>query len=295
MPNIEIFLGDIAGPLAVAAVAVLPIAIAIVVMAHDRKRYRDQADEPFTELPLRPPGESTRAKIEELEVELDAWLLALLLIGPTFIAMYGVSPHTRLTPYLFAATAVIGCAVFIHKLRRLMVPLRAYRLGYKGERVVGQELNQLLASGFRVFHDLPFEGFNVDHVIVGPPGVYAIETKTRRKPRDIKGKDRATVTFDGTTLHFPKGTDSKPIEQARRNARTLAEWLTRSTGESVKVNAILTFPGWWVDRQAAGDVKVLNSAEIKYTYRDRAARPLTPEQIQRICHQLTERCRMPKV
>ena len=251
--------------------------------------------EPFTDMPLRPPGESTRSKIDELETNLEAAIVGLLLIGPVLLAMYGVAPHTPLTLYLYAAMGLVGWIGFTRELLRVAALLRGYRLGYTGERVVGEELNQLLASGFRVFHDIPFDGFNVDHVIVGPPGVYAVETKTRRKPRDIKGKDRATVTFDGTTLWFPKGTDSKPVEQARRNARTLAEWLSRATGEAVKVNAILTYPGWWVDRKAVSDVNVLNPTDIKHSFPVRAARPLTPEQIQRISHQLTERCRMTKV
>jgi hypothetical protein len=46
--------------------------------------------------------------------------------------------------------------------------VRPLRLGFKGERAVGEELNQLLRQGFHVFHDLPFDSFNIDHVIVGP-------------------------------------------------------------------------------------------------------------------------------
>ena len=115
--------------------------------------------------------------------------------------------------------------------------------------MVGEELNQLMASGFRVFHDLPFDGFNIDHVLVGPPGVFAVETKTRRKPADIKGLERAQVFSDGERLRFPKDKyDSKAIPQARRNAETLAKWLTSATGQRVTVSAILTLPGWMVRR-----------------------------------------------
>jgi Nuclease-related domain. len=165
---------------------------------------------------------------------------------------------------------------------------------FTGERVVGEELNQFLASGFRVFHDVPFEGFNIDHVLVGPPGIYAVETKTRRKPSDLKGTAKANVVFDGSALHFPKYRDTRSLEQARRNARTLAEWLTSATGERLEVHAVLTLPGWFVDRRAKSDVNVLNPDEIKRSFPSRPRQPLSPEQIQRIAHQLTERCRITK-
>jgi hypothetical protein len=179
------------------------------------------------------------------------------------------------------------------KLKILIRRLWDYRLGFTGERVVGEELNQLLASGFRVFHDVPFDGFNIDHVLVGTPGVYAVETKTRRKPADVQGPEKARVTFDGETLTYPKGyVDRRALEQARRNTRTLEEWLTKACGERLVANAILTLPGWWVERRAVGDVNVLNPDEIKRSFPQRPRQTLSAPQIERISYQLTERCRL---
>ncbi len=56
------------------------------------------------------------------------------------------------------------------------VLLRDCNLGFLGEQAVGEELNFLIADGWRVFHDVEFdkhpgqETFNVDHVVVGPEG-----------------------------------------------------------------------------------------------------------------------------
>jgi hypothetical protein len=52
-----------------------------------------------------------------------------------------------------------------------------------GERAVAEELSTLLVKGYWLFHDLPFEKFNIDHAVVGPKGFFVIETKTRRKPK----------------------------------------------------------------------------------------------------------------
>ena len=46
-----------------------------------------------------------------------------------------------------------------------------------GERLVGETLNQLSGDTTYVFHDIPGERFNVDHIIVSTRGVYVIETK----------------------------------------------------------------------------------------------------------------------
>lgn len=283
----------VVGIVLVLLVAFAPTFFVASILHREKKKYRAKADEPFTQLPLRPPGESLRLKIETLSEEFDANFFGLALSAMLAGALLWKLPWTILNWETVVLIVICGNFYFGRKLVRLARELWKYRLAFAGERVVGEELNQLLAFGFRVFHDLPFDNFNIDHVMVGPPGVYAVETKTRRKPADIKGLDSAKVVFDGAVLHFPKYTDSTAVIQARRNAETLSKWLTSATGESVSASAIVTLPGWFVERRARSDVNVLNPDEIKRSF-PRPAAPLSPEQIQRISHQLTERCRMQK-
>jgi hypothetical protein len=167
-----------------------------------------------------------------------------------------------------------------------------YSLGLMGERAVGEELNMLMAEGCRVFHDYPGgRNWNIDHVIVAPSGVYAIETKTRRKRRAPKGKKDQELMFDGAKLHFPRYVGTSGLEQARRNARDLSRELTSATGEPVVVKAILTFPGWYVNRTGKSDVAVLNPKEIRHVVLSTAGAQLSPEQIQRVAHQVEQKCR----
>jgi hypothetical protein len=65
------------------------------------------------------------------------------------------------------------------------------RLGLEGERTVGHALEELRVYGYQVFHDIPGNKFNIDHVIAGPAGIFTIETKTRSKPGDGDGLERA--------------------------------------------------------------------------------------------------------
>lgn len=84
---------------------------------------------------------------------------------------------------------------------------------------MGEELNQLMLTGCRVFHDVPNDPYgNIDHVLVASSGVYAIETKTRRK-KEAAGKDAHKVTFDGHLLRFGDGPqEHECLDQARQQA-----------------------------------------------------------------------------
>ena len=72
---------------------------------------------------------------------------------------------------------------------------RAWRVGARGERVVGEELEKLASKGWTVVHDVPVgeRGANVDHVVVGP-------VAARRKPMSPEGRAQATVFDRGATL-----------------------------------------------------------------------------------------------
>ena len=89
-----------------------------------------------------------------------------------------------------AAVASIWSAFRLWKVINLR---RRIRLGFEGERHVGEALNQLMLVGYRVFHDFlitdkPRSIRNIDHIVIGPNGVFAVETKTRRK---VKGENGA--------------------------------------------------------------------------------------------------------
>jgi hypothetical protein len=55
----------------------------------------------------------------------------------------------------------------------------AWRTGALGEERTAELLRPLEAQGFRVMHDrlMPCSRANIDHIVVGPPGVFIVETK----------------------------------------------------------------------------------------------------------------------
>ena len=80
-------------------------------------------------------------------------------------------------PWIPTIGLVVVIALAWRKGRRIWSEMERISLGIKGERVVGQLLETLRVHGYRVFHDIEEEGYNIDHTVIGPGGVFVIETK----------------------------------------------------------------------------------------------------------------------
>ena len=138
--------------------------------------------------------------------------------------------------------------------RELDTVRRRLRLGRDGERCVGQFLERLRDGGGQVFHDIPGECFNLDHVVISSHGIYA-----RLKPRRLVSRSQATVMVEGDSLRIAgRIPDRNPIEQATAAAQWLERLLEKSTGKQFSVRGVVVFPGWYVEqRSPRGTVWVL--------------------------------------
>ena len=168
---------------------------------------------------------------------------------------------------------------------------RLYLDGLRAELAVAQCLTPLIAEGGMVFHDFPTGKYNIDHIVVGRPAVFAIETKWRRKP-GYSGRAAARVQFDGRQLMFPSHTESKPVEQARYQADWLSDFLARGVGESVRVIPVLALPGWYIehtDRSIKNDVLVSNCHNATFMVGDKFGPQLTDAMRKRIAHVIGEK------
>jgi len=184
---------------------------------------------------------------------------AILAIALSFqAAMEWYRWYWGLPPMPVIHTAIAAVAIFVAIImwRRSASQADRLQLGRRGEITVGQMLEELRSDGFRVFHDLAEEGYNIDHVIIGPPGVFVIETKTLSMPEGRKN----TIHFDGQkVLINGRMPDRDPIEQVRACTDRVGEILKRTTGRSAPMRPVVLYPGWWVERQPKGaDVWVLN-------------------------------------
>jgi Nuclease-related domain len=260
------------------------------------RRKRRGRRSPLTGNLLRGPGESLRTDIESITEKLNGALVNLFttFVPPLIVFLLLAYLQSNKVPiwqlaltYLFFLLLVAWAT---QRLYRLLKQRSNFYLGLDAELAVGQELNHLMAQGCRVFHDFPAENFNIDHVVIAPSGVYAVETKGRSKPDRKRGQADSRVVFNGKALQFPDKVETDPLDQAKRQADWLSKWLTSAVGTSVKVRGILIFPGWFVERRGTGQINVLSGKEA-YQLGKSGSTILDAEMIRRISHQVEQRCR----
>lgn len=118
----------------------------------------------------------------------------------------------------------------------------AWGKGARGEVATGQLLARL-PDGFAVRHDLrmPGSSANIDHVVVGPTGVFTVETKNYRDGvRIVRGRVTAGGRRrDGLT------------EQAQRQAQVIRERTSKPVRAIVVVHGGVRL-GWFSSAVVAG-------------------------------------------
>lgn len=281
-------------PLALFVVAfVAPIEVVIWLRTWERRGRRS----PLGAKLLRGPGTTLRQEIDDASDDIGAYAATLmafpLLVFATHLSQsyIGGQPETALRIALSVLAGAGGTLFVSFRLYRSYQRRFRLRCALDAEIAVAQELDQLMRQGAIAFHDFPAEQFNIDHVVVTRGAVFAVETKSRLKPDRGGGMDEAKVSFDGDALLFPGWKDTETLGQARRQAAWLTRWLTRAVGAPVEVKPVVALPGWFVERRAKSDVRVISGREAKSLMSGWRGDMLSDEMMARIAHQLEERCR----
>lgn len=108
-----------------------------------------------------------------------------------------------------------------------------WKIGAEGERSSAAQLEKLRALGWSVVHDRKLKRANVDHVLVGPGGVFAIDSKNWSAAARVK---------DGVVMC---GDHAKPevARHARGTAAAINSVIKSSTPRNVWVEAVIVFWG----------------------------------------------------
>jgi Nuclease-related domain len=239
---------------------------------------KSKSRSPLKDPPLRQAGQSSDQRLQDLGDGLLPWLLIPTVLG--FMAAldwYRLGRDADPTPWAFAFTAVISAAVSAFMIRRTFIRAMRVKLGRDGERVVGDALQELVGTGWRVFHDVPGNKFNIDHVVIGPGGIFMLETKTRSKPHS-----QATVVVNRHGISVAGSQPSRDaLDQAIAQSRWLADQLQKSTSRSFRVRPVVLFPNWFIEQKCRvdkADPWVLEpKAFLKWAQRE--ARALTDEEV----------------
>jgi hypothetical protein len=147
----------------------------------------------------------------------------------------------------------------------IMIPALMKRVEHETDRSTGRAIRGAIAEEsvateleklddrFHVIHDVIVGPGNIDHVVIGPAGLFTVETKSHR----------GHVTFDGEKLLL----GGRPFEknflaQAYAESMALKEYLKKATGHDFDVRPLLVFTNGFV--QVRGRAKGVEILPLKW-------------------------------
>jgi hypothetical protein len=174
--------------------------------------------------------------------------LSFVLLG-AFLSALILGAGVWLFGGLFVATLVAVLVYWRKGLRRV----ESFFRGARGEERVANVLARLPET-YHVFHDFVAGGSPVDHVVVGPTGVFAVETKNWRGNVGLE---------DGHVLVDGRLADRSPLQQAIREADAVKDELGKA-GWTGTVTPVLCFASDTFEKgnASAGAAKLINAKDI---------------------------------
>jgi hypothetical protein len=110
----------------------------------------------------------------------------------------------------------------------------SWEVGAAGERLVGDRLDALKPQGWNILHSVTLKsGADVDHIVIGPGGVFTVNTKHH---------PRARITVKGDFVRV-NGHLHPYVRNSRHEAASAAKRLSAGCGWPVHVRGLLAFVG----------------------------------------------------
>lgn len=108
--------------------------------------------------------------------------VAVVVLGVLPLFLWSV---VGLPAYVATFVSLVTIPTMLITDRRVERNLDRRLQGVTGEERVGAILAQMSSTGWRVLHDCVLSRGNIDHVAIGPGGLYTVETKSRRGRVDV--------------------------------------------------------------------------------------------------------------
>lgn len=149
--------------------------------------------------------------------------------------------------------------------------------GALAEEKVAVQLGDL-PEGYHAFHDIAFNGFNIDHVVIGPGGIFLIETKSHGGNVDANG-DVLLLNGKPPPKDFLKQTWSQTFH--------LKDFLWKMTSQEWKIKPVLCFSNALVKvRKPVKGIEVIRIGYLK-KYLSTQKPVLAADQIERLAKPLS--------
>lgn len=233
-----------------------------------------------------------REEFERLSTSQSIYLGAALVFAMLFAAAYQLQaqrlfhgyPVWQLYLQLGFLALTLSFALFeIGKTIRARSHVRYLR---DANVAVGHQLQRFASGTTRVYHDVATDHDIVDHVVVGPSGVYAINVVAR------KSRKPGSAHLDGNTLFFSDSEAELPITDIAEKTTRLEKEFRELLGRRVRVRSVIATPGWEIGEQASELHLLVNEGNIAMLrgWRDNTDH-LMNEDVEALQNALTTRCR----
>jgi hypothetical protein len=179
------------------------------------------------------------------------------------------------------AAALLGALIIWHlckaqhrRIDRLERERSNWRSGAEGERAVAAVLDQL-PKAFVVFHDFNTVRGNFDHLVIGPTGIFAIETKNWR------GKIEADA--GGELLRDGKPASRPYVKQLLARVMAVREQAMVLSGREMFIQGVMVFPKASVGASFGTTqcIHCVRDAKLcSYVENEKFAKKLMPDEIE---------------
>jgi hypothetical protein len=198
----------------------------------------------------------------------------LIVLG-VYVALFVVS---RDHLWVFFAGMLAGgfLALFVAALNTPPSWIENYQLGAWGESRTAKTLTPLLNDGWTVINDISRWKSNLDHVLVGPAGVFVLDTKNY--------SGTITVERGNLTLAYGSGKRARVVgdalaRQARAQGAALHEVLQRRGIERAWASAIIVFWAEFPQQIAGGNRVTYVHGDALVSWLRSQPTKLTPERV----------------
>ena len=181
-------------------------------------------------------------------------------LWPLFLCVFAAGASAALVAFLPLWGGTLLVCSLLGIIWSLMVGLRRVESFYKGAR--GEEkvsgILESLPEAYHVFNDFTVGRNHIDHVVAGPGGVFAIETKF--------WNGKVTVE-DGHVLVDGQLPDRSPLSQANREA-TLVRNALAAAGWNGLVTPVVAFASdsFTAHRANLKGTVIINSNELRRSF-----------------------------
>ena len=282
-------------PLALSDAAIIALAgsaaFTFVALSWQRLARTVASNASFPQSILHEAAQQIRDRLERQGRRQSLYLHSVLVFALLFGAVYLLRPQPILgqMPNWLAFTLLgVAAAVGLLGLYRLAagsVAQSRLRFQHDASVAVGHGLQQLSANQNRVFHDVSCAAGDIDHVIVGLHGIYAVFVVARKPRKDPR------VRLNGDQLAFAPGNVVIPLEDCGRKAERLARECSKHASQAIRVRPVIAVPGWDVDAQSSSQYLVVNERNLAMMRGWKDSNDyLLNEDVEVIQNLLTERC-----